>query len=256
MKHKALLLLTVVTACGLPVLGQDAGTATLTLRPAGQSSACKSQSAPPSGLPFLCPSCIFYGGDVDPNDPNSNAFANGNSLGVPDTATYTAVNVPKGAHGVVTGIVFMEFDDTSNRFDPDIATYDIRTGVSEGNGGVSLASGSGKMAFKFRSQCPFTTYETAVKLASPLEITPGTTYWFNLSPQCTDSGNSYCSGVVGYLENTTHEAFGLHAAAQPAGQMFFNSGYFGYTWANWCDPKLGQNADSCARGSFALMGHH
>jgi len=111
------------------------------------------------------------------------------------------------------------------------------------------------MAYYFITQCPFTTFETAVNLPSPMPLTPGTTYWFNLSPQCTDPNNDLCKGVPGYLENTTQQTNGLHAGAQPPAQMFFNSAYFGYTWANWCDPVFGQNAETCARASFGLMGH-
>jgi hypothetical protein len=249
------LFLAMFVALSCPALTQDARTPTVVLGPNTKTSACTVPSAPVSGVPILCKPCIFYAGDVAGDDPNSNAFANGNSLGVPDTTVYTALSVPKRTRVVITGILFMEYDDTSRYFDPDTATYDIRTGVSESNGGVSIASGSAKMAYQMISRCPFVTFETAVYLSSPVTVTPGTTYWFNLSPQCTNPGNDYCNFVPGYLENTTQESNGLHAGAQPPGQMFFNSAYFGYTWANLCDPAFGQNAAGCARGSFGLMGH-
>lgn len=99
-----------------------------------------------------------------------------------------------------------------------------------------------------------TYYFTTVDLTVPLTVTPGKRYWFNLSPQCTDSGDPNCDEQF-FVNNTTQETDGLHANAQPAGQMFFNSAYFGYTWVNWCDSVFGLNAQQCARASFGLMGH-
>ncbi len=104
--------------------------------------------------------------------------------------------------------------------------------------------------------CDCVQVETAVNLAKPFTVTPGTTYWFNLSPQCTNENNSVCNDSAYYfLANTTQESNGLHADAQPVGQMYFNATFLDYYWTNWCDPRLLQNPQQCARASFGLMGH-
>jgi hypothetical protein len=243
--------LTLIAALGLTAAAQDAKAPMPTLGRNGDGSACDTRNVLPDGL-------VFYGGDANGNDPNVQGFANGNTLLVPNTTTYGAVKVPKTTHGLITGIMFAvsAISTPGNAFDPDIATYDIRVSVSEGNSGTSIASGSGRLSLQLGGQCPAIYWASSVSLTSPLRVTPGATYWFNLSPQCTDPNNPDCQGEPFFVFNTTQETNGINAWAQPSGQMFFNSEYFGYTWANWCDPALGQNTKQCARLSFGLMGHN
>lgn len=204
-------------------------------------------------VPSLCKPCVFYGGDTNGNDPNANAFTNGNTLLLPNQAIYAAVDVPKNVHGVITGILFMTMATQSgNIFDPATAPYDIRTGVSGGNAGKSVATGTGPLSYAPYGQVfGYTLYETAVNLTKPFTVTPGTRYWFNLQPQCTDSSNSTCSELQFFLGNTTQETNGLNAGAQPPYEMF--GGTFGDPQGNVCG---GDDTPACARASFGLMGHH
>jgi hypothetical protein len=254
MKNNLLAVL-LIAAFSLFASGQNTQAPLLALHP--QPDASQSVVTPGNaGVPNLCKPCVFYGGDFNMNLANSGAFANINSLLVPNTATYAAVNVPKTVHGVITGILFMQIaSNGGNIFDPDTATYDIRTGVSGGNGGTSVTNGSAPLSAQVYGQCNCVEFETAVQLTKPLTVTPGTRYWFNLLTQCTDQSNPNCTELEIFFANTINKANGLNAGAQPAGQMFFNSAYFGFTWTNWCDPSLGQNAQECAFGSFGLMGH-
>ena len=202
-------------------------------------------------LPSLCSPCVFYGGDN--NGPSAGAFAYGNTLLVPDSSIYAAVDVPKGLHGVITGILFMtEATLTGTVFDPATAPYDIRVGVSQGNGGKSVASGSNTMSYAPYSQSfGFEIYENAVNLTSPFTVTPGTRYWFSLVPQCTNTGNSNCSSLQYFFPNTD-ESNGFNPGAQPPYEMFENSSFFGFNWQNLCN---GKDSPACARGSYGLMGH-
>ncbi len=107
-------------------------------------SAQDSRAGSSSHVPALCNGCIFYGGDLNESDPNADYFANGNTLLVANITTYTAVSFPENTHAVITGIYFSTVvAQVGNIFDPDVATYDIRTGVSSGNGGTSVAHGTG-----------------------------------------------------------------------------------------------------------------
>src|SRR5947209_624939 len=63
-----------------------------------------------------------------------------NTLLIPNSSTYAAFNVPSGVTAGVTGILVNVQADVN--FDPQMAGWDIRTGVSEGNGGTSIASGT------------------------------------------------------------------------------------------------------------------
>jgi hypothetical protein len=242
---------TLIAALSLSAVAQDVKAPTLTRSGNRNAAACSTQSVRRPVVPSLCKPCAFYGGDPDGNDPNTTALANGNTLSVPNTTTYGAVKIPATTRGMITGILFISIAESSGDFDPDTATYDIRTGVSQGNGGSSVASGSGAMSYSSYGQCPIVAYQTAVTLTSPLTVTPGTTYWVNLSPQCTDSGNPNCDTQF-FVYNTTQEMNGLHPGVQPPEQMFFNSAFIGYNWTNWC--SILQNDQACARLSFGLMG--
>jgi hypothetical protein len=249
--------LLVIATCGLAVMAQNATVPSVVMNhntPASTAGHAENFSwgPPPAG-----PNIMFYGGDVTVGDPNEQSFANGNTVLVPNTTTYGAVRVPATGHFVVTGIFFNQYPtQSSNSFDPETATYDIRTGLSSGNGGTSVASGSGPQGTRTTGRLPFgnTEYTTAVALVSPMTATNGTTYWVNESPQCTDTSNTSCTEQF-FVDNTTQKTGSVNGGAQPTGQMFFNSAFFGFTWTNWCDPSLGQNSQQCADLSFGIYGH-
>jgi hypothetical protein len=127
---------------------------------------------------------------------------------------------------------------TGNDFDPKTATREIRTGVSEGNGGTLVASGTGNINLQPTGRDPFGFVEStlAVKVTPQVTLTANT-YWINVNPQCTNSANVNCSSL------------------QPPSQIFFNSAFFGFTWANWCDSSLGVlPSGACKRLSFGVIG--
>src|SRR3974377_347025 len=90
-----------------------------------------------------CGGQYFYTGDFDPNNPNANGLANENDGIVGGTpygaATYENFVVQGG-----TG-VFNLFTNNLTEFNPSSGYWEIRSGVSEGNGGTLIASGSGPM---------------------------------------------------------------------------------------------------------------
>jgi hypothetical protein len=206
------------------------------------------------------PNILFYGGDVNPNDPNVDAFANGITLFVPDTPTYGAVRVPATGHFVVTGVFFNQIATFSGDiFDPPTATYDIRINVANGFGGTSVASGSGPQSARPTGRLPFgyVEYTTSVALVSPFTAPNGEILWVNESPQCTDSSNLICNQLQFYVDNTTQKTGSVNGEAQPTGQIFFDCtfcAYLGLEWFNWCD-GTGANAQQCADLSFGIYGH-
>lgn len=196
---------------------------------------------------------IFYGGNFNSSSEYANGYANGNTLLVPSTTTYGAVTAPKGKKVVATGVLFNDLaTQTGTIFDPATGTYDVRTGVSEGVGGKSVASGSGSQtsAPTGRSGFGFDEYSTSVSFTKALTPTGGTTYFVNESPQCTDSSNEICSELQ-YFASNTDQTGGINATYQPEYEDFFNSSYFGYTWASTCDLVGGQSG-YCQYQSFGI----
>ncbi|MGD1022141.1 MAG: hypothetical protein ABR880_05105 [Candidatus Sulfotelmatobacter sp.] len=210
--------------------------------------------AAPGIPPTLCDPCLFYGGDINPASPNAAGLSDENTLLIlGGSSTYASFTL-KEISASVTGIVFNLQADAN--FDPQTATYDVRTGVTEGNGGTSVASGTSNisLAATGRNFLGLNEYTVAVQLSAPLLIGPGE-YWFNLTPACTN-GNQDGSCSVGriLLSNTTNRANNVNGAAQVRGQMFVNSIFFDFTYANWCDSTFGLNAHQCAGASFGLIG--
>jgi hypothetical protein len=203
--------------------------------------------------PALCSPCLFYGGDLNVSDSNAAGLSDEDTLLIPGSSTYAAYNVPSGVNVGVTGILFNV--QSSVNFDPKTASYDVRTGVSEGNGGTSIASGSGtiSVAATTRNFIGLNEYTVLVKI--PVLYLATGTYWFNITPECTNGatdGSCYQGRI--FVSNTTQDTNGVYANAQPSGSLYLNSSYFGFTWANWCDSSLGLNSNQCRAGSFGLTG--
>lgn len=209
---------------------------------------------PNSVPPSLCSPCLFYGGDLNTGDINAAGMSDENTLLIlGGSSTYAAVNIPTGVTATVYGILFNVQADAA--FDPLTASYDIRTGVSEGSGGTSIASGSGTAVVQptGRNFIGLNEYTVAVSWSTPVTLVSGE-YWFNVTPQCLNTLDGSCSAFRQFVSNTTQGANDIHGNWQPVHEMFLNSSFFGFTWADWCDSSLGFNANQCGYMSFGLRG--
>jgi hypothetical protein len=204
--------------------------------------------------PPICKPCLFYGGDITPSDPNADAFPDGNTLIIGGSETLGAVKIPSGHQAVVEGLLFNALA-TADDFNPKTATWEIRIGVSDGNGGTQIASGSGgiNVAATGRSLFGYNEYTVAVAVNPPVTL-PADTYWFNVSPQCTNTGDGNCSTERFYASNTTHGTNNVRGWLQPLHQMYFEDPFIAYPYANLCDPSLGFNSYQCAALSFGVIG--
>jgi hypothetical protein len=209
----------------------------------------------PSGIPpALCRPCLFYGGDLDLSSFNAAGLSDENTLLIPGSSTYGNFNVIPSVTLTITGILINVQADAN--FDPLTASYDIRSGVTEGSGGTSLASGTANatVATTGRNFLGLNEYTVAVNLATPLLLGPGG-YWFNVTPNCTNGAtDGSCSVGRFFVSNTTSETNNVNGGRQTAHEMFLNSSFFGFTWANWCDSSLGLNSNQCAGLSYGIMG--
>lgn len=243
-------------------------TLTLTAAAAEHSKLAKSQRtgggnpdatvkmAPEGNAPALCNPCLFYGGDINVNDPNADGFTDENTLLISSSSTYGALNIASGHDALVNAILFNIL--ASAAFDPSTASYDIRTGVSEGNGGTEVTSGSGSIKIQATGNVPFgfTEYTIGVAVNPPITLTGGQTYWFNVTPNCTDGAiDGSCSVGRFFVSNTTQGTNNVRGTLQPLNQMFLNSVGFGLTWNNWCDFNIfGLNPAQCGALSYGLVG--
>jgi len=167
--------------------------------------------------------CAFYGGDLDLNDPNQNGLANeqdavvnGNPYGAATFQNFT------WGGGAIGGL----FTNNLSTLAPASGYWEIRTGVSEGNGGSLVASGTATGANFLqtatgRSDFGYTEYTDAVQASANLAAG---TYWFAVVPvDPNNAGRSFNSNA-----NTLLNGIGT----QTSGQQFFNSAFFGANYTN------------------------
>jgi len=206
--------------------------------------------------PAVCsPRCLTYTGDTNPASPVDNGFANENTLLVPDTTVWGAFNVPAGQTWTVDGAFINTIADGYDGLDPSTSSWAIATGVSEGNAGTIVASGTSTASgtqFIATGRFPFgfTEYSLKVKTVASTGSTvlPSGTYYLNITPQCTDSGNGSCPIAQYFWDDT----FGLnnYGIIPPANDSFFESTYFGFDYANLCEVS----STGCQVLSFGIIG--
>jgi len=248
----SILAVTVVLALALTAVAAEKPPVSQHL--AGNPASRVTMAAPSVVPPPLCNPCIFYGGDLNPNDINAAGMSDENTLLiVGGSQTYTAVSFPN--HASVFGIVVNI--QASDAFDPQVASYDVREGVTDGDGGFSIQSGTAKIqiAQTGRNFIGLFEYQLSVRFPT-VTLQPGVTYWFNVEPQCLNGaqdGSCYLGRF--FLSNTTEGTNNVHGLFQPEHEMFLNSSFFGLDFANWCDPNVaGFNQTQCALASYGLIG--
>jgi len=211
----------------------------------------------PSGAPALVPPsycapvCLFYGGDTNTSASNVNGFANENTLLVPSTTVWGAFNVPSGQTWTVDGLFINTIADGYNGLDPSTSSWTIASGISAGNSGTVIASGTSTTtgtSFKPTGRLPFGFTEYTLKVRITQTVLTSGTYWVNITPQFTNTANGSCSIAQYFWDNT----FGLnrYGPLEPANEGFFNSSYFGFNYANDCTVST----TGCQALSFGVIG--
>jgi hypothetical protein len=203
--------------------------------------------------PSVCaPVCLLYTGDTNPDSPDVNGFANENTLLVPETQSFGAFTVPTGETWTVDGAFINTIADGYDGLDPSTSSWSISSGLSSGDSGTIVGSGTSTAAgtsFTPTGRDPFgfTEYSLKIKISPAVVLSAGT-YWLNITPQCTDSGNSSCDISQYYWDNT----FGLnnYGIVPPSDQDYFNSSYFGFDYSNMCEVS----STGCQVLSFGIIG--
>ena len=212
-----------------------------------------------SGPPAICKPCLFYGGDLNASDPSAAVFPNENTEIISETETYGAISIPKSKEVAVEGILFqtvIEFGPPL--LDPKQASWEIRTDIFSG-GGTVVASGGGSVYMRptGRNYRGWPEYTIAVEVNPPVKLSggskyPGTMYWFNLTPQCTNTDDEECYNLQYFASNTTQLTNGFRTFAQATDQIALDSQYFEWDWSQ-CG-TAGYSGQQCADLSFGLIG--
>ena len=189
----------------------------------------------PTPTPTATPTCppgggngpsgpLWYNGDFN----GVNGLANEMNTLVGQSSIYDNFIVPApGWH--ITSI----FSDNLANTNVTGATWEIRSGVTEGNGGTVVASGTTTTPVVTptgRSGFGFTEFMVEVTGLS-VDLAPGT-YWLNVTPVGDGSGRSFDS-----------DTSGTNCVGLPCGNddnAFINSSDFGFVFHNTSSGDVGQ----------------
>src|ERR1700730_3662587 len=162
------------------------------------------------------PGSLWYNGDFN----GVNGLANERNTTITQAAVYEDFDVTGGPMWNVTAV----FSDNLASTVVTGADWEIRTGISEGNAGTLIASGTTNAPIVTptgRSGFGYTEYMVEVTGLSitlnPLPV--GQHYWLNVTPVGDGTGRSYNSTTSG-----------ANCVGTPCGNdmnNFFNSTYFG-----------------------------
>ncbi|HEV8046835.1 MAG TPA: hypothetical protein VGP35_03855 [Terriglobales bacterium] len=208
-------------------------------------------------IPTYCSPCLFYTGDFDSSNSNANGLANESDLLVSDSHIYTAIPFfhPHGAS--VTGL-FVNSLDTVGVEDPASDPWDIRTGVSSGNGGTSVASGNSKSTDTptGRSGFGLNEYTHLVKF-SAVKLTKQGHYWTNVTPQCTNANDSNCDSARYFESDEEDDPNPINhvgTCKNVLDDSFWESTSFGMNWAPTWGSTGGCGGIGCDSFSTGVLG--
>jgi hypothetical protein len=158
------------------------------------------------------PGSLWYNGDFN----GVNGLANERNTIVTQAAVYDDFNVTAPLGWNVTAVFSVNLEDTV----VTAADWEIRSGVSEGNAGTLVASGTTDSPTVYvTGRCGLNFCNYVVEVTSlNVTLSPGH-YWLNVTPVGNGSGRSF--------DSTTS---GTNCVGTPCGNnqnAFFNSTYFG-----------------------------
>lgn len=231
---KSIVLLTLLGAVSLITSAQE-----LTFREYAKTHGISNQRSaitlnpPPACTLYKQHPCVYYGGDLNAYDPEENGLSNENTLFISNSFTYTEVNVP------IRTTIYGSFSNnlcTYGVIDPRTATWFYRTGVSEGNGGTQICSGDTPATLTATGSTEFLEYEVLTQ--TPCTV-PAGDVWFAVTPNCTNPNDPDCTNDPRYFEADTNGLNAINGQYTVTSNKglgpTFDSAFFGYTFASWCN---------------------
>lgn len=155
---------------------------------------------------------LFYGGDFD----NGDGLANEQNTVVSDSRVYDnfiLLNAATATH---------LYSNNLTNANIKSAYWEIRTGVSAGNGGALVASGTSAATVTATGRSGFGFDEYNVDVAVNVNLSAFTMYWFTVAPIGDGNGRSFLSTTSG-----------LNSFGTPVGdgKAYWDSSFFGQNFS-------------------------
>jgi hypothetical protein len=165
--------------------------------------------------------CAFYGGDFDPDDPNANGLANETDA-IVGGSPYGAATYQNFSFSESTTVIGL-FSNNLSGLNPSTGYWEIRRGVSEGNGGTLVASGTGAITQTATGRSGFGLTEYRDEIDHVNIAFEAGEYWMAVVPNDPNNANR------SFNSNT----FGMNAVGQQvSNQQYWNSAFFGANFTN------------------------
>jgi hypothetical protein len=191
--------------------------------------------------------CVYYGGDISPNDPEENGLSNENTLYIPCSWTYTEVNVPVP---LKISAAFTNNLQTFGMIDPQTANWDFRIGVSEGNGGTDIGNGTSPAQLTATGRNAFDLEEYELLTRIPLSLSKGNV-WFDVQPNCMNENDPDCNSEPRYFESDTDGLNGINSKFTVTSNTGMGPTYYDQLaegiWVSWCHDA----GEACGDGMSA-----
>lgn len=143
--------------------------------------------------------CVYYAGDLDPNDPEENGYSNENTLFIGNSWTYNEIDSPVSAK---ISAAFTNNLQTFGVIDPKTANWDFRVGVTNGNCGSSVGSGTNAAQLHPTGRGAFGYTEYELLTTTPVTVPKGNV-WFDVQPNCTNPNDPDCTNGGRYFLSDT-----------------------------------------------------
>jgi hypothetical protein len=195
------------------------------------------------------PGCIFYGGDSDWNIVGGNISYLPIS-GPSPSGSRVFDNAVLTSSTVVNGIFANVLVDPSELYLYTSAYWEIRTGVSLGNGGTLIASGTcSGSTFHAIANGQNANSNIGVWFGCDLPsvfLIPGT-FWFSVVPQATGATKQ----IFEWVTSSPTPYVGLHAT----NQAYYDSTFYGFIFADTLSgglpyPTAGGPSDAFSWGLY------
>jgi hypothetical protein len=163
---------------------------------AAQEAASKTKAPAP---PSFCKPCLWYAGDFNSNNSEANILSNEKDILAPESAVYVPFTVPKGKVWKITG-AFGIVLSTVEKIDPAQADWSFSKGVSEGNGGTLIKSGTSPGTVKLLDCGARIELNCLGILVQRIQVTlKAGRYWLSVVPYCTNQNDSQCQSARYFL---------------------------------------------------------
>jgi hypothetical protein len=217
---------------------------------AGQEAASKTPR-PPS----FCKPCLWYAGDFNPKNSKANAVSNEKDITLDQSAVYVPFTVPRGKIWTITG-AFGVVLSTVSVIDPAQADWSFSKGVSNGNGGTLIKSGTSPATAKTLGCNGGIDLDCLGILVKGLKVKlKAGQYWLTVVPYCTNQGDNQCQSARYFLADVEDKPPLNHFGPKDVlDASYFDSQGFGFFYVPTWGPSGVCAGLGCDMFSAGLLG--